>query len=177
MTFNLVLENIKGLVLWHDGGIRCVGMDVGKCQSEDSFVSFGTKPTQRSLRARFLTRPEEDGGRKVPEQKRSGESREGVLYSHNHNDINNNGTTNTHSNTQYKYRQKQADSVVSDTNGLLISWLQSFDTRRDTQFLKVFANHTIWLYPNAWRILWCLRYLSVEICKTPTTCLTVENSQ
>ena len=44
-----------------------------------------------------------------------------------------------------------------------------FDTRRETQFLPC------WLYyltpHHTWYILWCLRSLSVEICKTPTTCL------
>ena len=53
----------------------------------------------------------------------------------------------------------------SGTNGLSISWLRFFDTRREIQFLKVFANHTIWP-TNARRILRCLRFLSVEIRKT-----------
>ena len=44
-------------------GIRCVG-EV-KCQSEDSFVCFGEKPTQRGLRTRCPTRPAEDAGKKV----------------------------------------------------------------------------------------------------------------
>ena len=37
----------------------------------------------------------------------------------------------------------QADSIVSDTNGFINFWLWSFDTRRETQFLKVYANYTM----------------------------------
>ena len=61
----------------------------------------------------------------------------------------------------------QADSVVSGTNGLLTSdfWLQFFDMRRETQFLKVFSNQLCWLHPHMQRILWCLRSLLVEIKK------------
>ena len=36
-----------------------------------------------------------------------------------------------------------SDLRCSDTNGLLVSWLQFIDTRRETQFLKVFCNHTM----------------------------------
>ena len=46
------------------------------------------------------------------------------------------------------------------------SWLRFFDIKRETQFLKVYANHTNWPHFNAWHILWCLRSLSVEIWKT-----------
>ena len=74
-------------------------------------------------------------------------------------DINSNSTY-TNANTQ-----PQAYSVVSDMNRLLISWLRFFDTRRETQFLKAYANHTIWPHFNA-RWLWCLRSLSIEIRKT-----------
>ena len=42
-----------------------VSMGVGERQSEDSFVYFGTKPTQRAC-ARFPTRPEEDEERQGP---------------------------------------------------------------------------------------------------------------
>ena len=55
-------ERNRRLQLWHDEGIRCVG--VGKCQSEDPFVCFGVKPTQRPCAWR---RPEEDEGGKVPQ--------------------------------------------------------------------------------------------------------------
>ena len=34
----------------------------------------------------------------------------------------------------------QADSIISDTSGFII-WPMA--TRRETQFLKVFANHTM----------------------------------
>ena len=37
---------INCMLLWHDVSIRCVG--VGKCHSEDPFVCFGAKPTQRA---------------------------------------------------------------------------------------------------------------------------------
>ena len=39
-------------------------MGVGKSQSEDSFLCFGAKPTQKGLRAIFPTKLE-DEGRKV----------------------------------------------------------------------------------------------------------------
>ena len=51
-------------------GIRYVGL--GECQSEDSFVCFGAKPTQKGLRARFPTRPEEDEERKGPGAEQKG---------------------------------------------------------------------------------------------------------
>ena len=35
----------------------------------------------------------------------------------------------------------------SDTNRLLTSWIRFFDTRRKTQFLKVFRNHTMLTTP------------------------------
>ena len=35
-------------------GIHSVGVGVGECQSEDSFVCFGTKPTQRVCARDFL---------------------------------------------------------------------------------------------------------------------------
>ena len=70
-----------------------------------------------------------------------------VLYIHNHNnDINNNSTTYTYSNTN-SYAEKQADSVVSVTNGFINFLLQFFNTRRETQFLKVFHNHTMLTTP------------------------------
>ena len=46
-------------------GIRCVG--VCGCQSENSFVCFGAKPTQRAC-AQDLPRDRKDEGRKVPEK-------------------------------------------------------------------------------------------------------------
>ena len=51
----------------HDGGaFVSVGMGMGECQSEDTFVCFGAKPAQKSLCARFPTRPEEDEERQDP---------------------------------------------------------------------------------------------------------------
>ena len=54
-----------------------------------------------------------------------------LLYTHNHNDIDNNGTANT-------YSVKNRQIHVQLRKHLLISWLRFFDTRRETQFLKVF---------------------------------------
>ena len=48
-------------------GIRCVG--VCGCQSENSFVYFGAKPTQRAC-ARDLSRNWKDEERKVREKRR-----------------------------------------------------------------------------------------------------------
>ena len=39
--------------------------------------------------------------------------------------------------------KKQTVTVVSGTNGFINFWLRFFDTRRETQFWKVFANHTM----------------------------------
>ena len=50
-------------------GIRCVG--VGECQSEDPFVCFGAKPTQRAC-VRDLPRDRKKTREgKVPEQNRT----------------------------------------------------------------------------------------------------------
>ena len=55
----------------------------------------------------------------------------------------------------------------SGTKGFFFNFLTSVhsDSRRKTQFLKVFSNQLCWLYPHARCILWCLRSLSVEIRK------------
>ena len=37
-----------------------ISVSMGECQSEDSFVCFGEKPTQKGLRTRFPTRSEDD---------------------------------------------------------------------------------------------------------------------
>ena len=44
--------------------------------------------------------------------------------------------------------QVQANSVVQVQMRLLISWLQFIDTRRETQFLKVFRNHSMLTPPR-----------------------------
>ena len=62
--------------------------------------------------------------------------------------------------------QIQADTVVSGTKAFINFWLRFFEARKETQFLKVYANHTTWLHPHARCILWCLRSQSLEICKT-----------
>ena len=77
---------------------------------------------------------------------------------------------------QYILKYKtQVDSVVSDTNNFLISWLRSMATRRE-RHNSYYANPT----HNVQHISWCLRSLSVEIYKTwphasnvedPTLCL------
>ena len=43
--------------------------------------------------------------------------------------------------------QNTGDSVVSGTNGLLITLLRFFEMRGETQFLKVFQNHTMLTTP------------------------------
>ena len=63
----------------------------------------------------------------------------------------------------------RADSVVSSTNGLLISWLRSMTTRRK-RHNSYYANP----HPNMRRIQWCLRSLSVEIWKTQLHLSTVK---
>ena len=60
---------------------------------------------------------------------------------------------------------KTSGLCSSGTNGLSISWLQFMATRGERQFLKAYANHTIWHDFNARRILWRLRSLSIEIRK------------
>ena len=55
-------------------GIRCV--DVGKCQSEDSFVYFGAKPTQRDCARDFpRDRKRTREGRSQSQQKRTEQER------------------------------------------------------------------------------------------------------
>ena len=52
----------------------------------------------------------------------------------------------------YTYRnigKCQGELCRSGTNGFINFWLRFFDTRRETQFLKVFRNHTM-LIPS-WR--------------------------
>ena len=75
-----------------------------------------------------------------------------MLYSHNQNDINHSCNT--------IHIQMQADSIVSDTNGFINSWLRSMATRREW-YNSYYANPI----PNGRCILWCLRSLSVEIWK------------
>ena len=50
-------------------GIRSVGVGVGEHQSEDSFVCFGTKPTQRACMQYFLQDRKKTRKSKVPEQR------------------------------------------------------------------------------------------------------------
>ena len=55
-----------------------------------------------------------------------------ILYSHNHYDINNNSTY-TYANTKHNRRTQMYKRLrCSGTNSLLTSWLQFFDTRRET---------------------------------------------
>ena len=67
--------------------------------------------------------------------------------------------------------QIKADSVISGSNAFINFRFRFFDTRRETQFLKVYANHVLCRpyyadHPNARCILRCLRSLSIEIWKT-----------
>ena len=54
--------------------------------------------------------------------------------------------------------------------GFINFWLRFFDTKRerDTQFLKVFRNHTILTpTPNVWHISWCLRSQFISAGRDP----------
>ena len=65
------------------------------------------------------------------------------------------------------HTQTQTDSIVSGMNGLLISWLRFFDTRRETIL-------TTWpYYFDARHILWCLRSVGRDP-KNPTTSSTAQ---
>ena len=69
------------------------------------------------------------------------------------------------------HKYKHAGGLCcSGTNDFISFWLRLFDTRRETQFLKVSRNHTrltILSDPTKARcILWCLRSLSQGIRKT-----------
>ena len=72
-----------------------------------------------------------------------------VLYAHNHNDINNNNsTTNTYSNTVKSNTQAETQATpLFGYEPFINFWLRFFDTRRETQFLKVFRNHTMLTTP------------------------------
>ena len=76
--------------------------------------------------------------------------------------------------------QNNATLLFQVRTVLLISdfgpWLHE---ERETQFLKVFANHTIWLHPNARGTLWCLKspFISTGLdSKNLTAAATVDNS-
>ena len=89
-----------------------------------------------------------------------------VLHNYNHNYINHNGAD-TNACTG-KYNTK-VDSVVQVQMHLLTSWLQFIDTRRETQFLKVFRNHTMLtpLPTFGKHILWCLRSQFISASRDP----------
>ena len=86
---------------------------------------------------------------------------------------------NHNSNTMHKFIYSQiqmhntgenkytGDSVVQvrTVYKLLTSVLRHVERERILTMLTILSDST-----NAWRILRCLRSLSVEICKTPTTC-------
>ena len=58
--------------------------------------------------------------------------------------------------------QIQADSIVSDTKGFINFWLRSFDTEKKTQFLKVYANHTMPIPPHA--VYLVVFKISIHVC-------------
>ena len=81
--------------------------------------------------------------------------------------------------------QKKAETgdSCSGTNGFLISSLWFFDTRRETQFLKVFCNHTMLtpyyltpMFGMSHGVLVLNSSLLVGIRKNLTAAATVENS-
>ena len=94
-----------------------------------------------------------------------------TLVYHSHNDINNNSTY-TNTNTI------QANSVISDMNGLFISDFGSWRHKeRDTilTMLTILSDST----PNVWHILWCLRSQFISAGQDPknlTAAATVETS-
>ena len=71
----------------------------------------------------------------------------------------------------------QVDSVVSNTNGFINFWLQSFDMRREIQIIKAHANHTMLTSPTMRHILWCYGVISAgRDLKTQPLPSTAENS-
>ena len=66
-----------------------------------------------------------------------------MLYSHKH--LNHNSKTNTYSgkNRQIQIQHIGGDSLLFRYECFINFWLRLFDTRRETQFLKVFRNHTM----------------------------------
>ena len=99
-----------------------------------------------------------------------------VLYTHNHNDIN----LTVHIHLQMQNSTKHRRLCCSGMNGLLITWLWFFDTKRETQFLKVFCNHTMLTTPppNVRHISWSFRSQFVSAGrdqKNSTVCLNVRN--
>ena len=61
--------------------------------------------------------------------------------------------------------ENRRDSVVSDTNRFINFWLRLFDTRRETQFLKVFANHTMLTPPQLVAHLVMFK-ISIHLCRS-----------
>ena len=81
-----------------------------------------------------------------------------MLYRHN--DINHNSNTNTSTNTGglFCLWYQQVYSFLASVHG---------HTRRETQFLKVYANHIMLIHPNVWCILWCLRSQFISASRDP----------
>ena len=81
------------------------------------------------------------------------------------------------SNTILKYKT-QADSVVSGTNAFINFWFPVHgDTRRETQFLKVFSTHTILSdHPHPRGAFCDVKISDGRDPMNPTICSTVENS-
>ena len=98
-----------------------------------------------------------------------------LLYSHKH--FNHNRDTNTFPNAKHSTKHRRLR--CSGTNGLLITWLRFFDTRRETQFLKVFRNHTIVNNtPNVRHISWSFKSQFISGGREPknsTVCLNGRN--
>ena len=105
-----------------------------------------------------------------------------MLYttrSNNHNDINPTVRIQIQANTGENKSQTETGGLrCSRTNGLLITWLRFFDTRRETRFLKVFRNHTTLTTPQVSHISLCFRSQFIFAGRHPenlTTAATVEN--
>ena len=69
--------------------------------------------------------------------------------------------------TQYRWKQMQADSVVQVACS--ITWLRFFDTRRETQFSKVFRNRTMLTSPPTFGISRGPISISQHQGRTPTS--------
>ena len=76
---------------------------------------------------------------------------------------------NPYANAGYRRVQMQVDSIISDTNGLLISWIQFIDTRRETQFSK----NLCWPHKRAADFV----MFKISVCRVPKNTSTSSTAQ
>ena len=97
------------------------------------------------------------------------------LYTPNHNDFNPTVHMQMQMQIKKKHIQKQADSLLFKYELFINFWIRFFNTRRETQFLKVFRNHTILTILSA--VPFVMSKISVDRDpKIPTTSSTIQNS-